>query len=270
MGNLSELGLFAKFSKLDTPSVSGINSFWADKGNVSMFVTGKNMFAVGKEPVSGTMNGIDVYVKGKLQYTLHNLKLPFGDTQKTFKGNYEKKIFKGDDVITGSSGKDKLQGYAGKDQIDGKAGNDVISGGKGNDYINGGKGNDIINGDGGADLLNGGGGKDTLTGGKGKDTFFFSANLKKGNVGTITDFKKGQDTIQLDSSTFKGLGYGKKLSKDAFVLKNKYDGEEKAIIYDKKSGKLFYEGTGGNLKDAVLFAKVKSGLNLDNGDFWVA
>jgi len=269
MGNLSELGLLAKFEKLSTPSVTGLSSFTATKGNVSLFITGKNMTAVLKEPVSGKLDGIVVSVKGQDKYSLQNLKQQFGDTEKTYKGNYEKKIFSGDDVITGSKFNDKLQGYAGNDQIQGRTGKDVISGGKGNDKINGNGDNDVISGDGGSDLLNGGGGKDTLTGGGGKDTFFFNSKLKKGNLDTITDFQHGKDTIQLDGSIFSGLGHGKKLAKSDFVLKNKYDGEEQVIVYDKKSGKLFYDGTGGNLKDAVAFAKVKAGLNLDNGDFYV-
>ncbi len=268
MSDLSELGLFSKFSQLKTPSVTNLSSFTATKGKVSMYVTGEHMTSILKVPSSGTMDGVQVSVKGQLQYTVNNLGLDFGKTQKFFSGNFENKLFKGNDVITGSAGNDKLYGYAGNDTITGRAGNDYISGGKGNDTINGNAGNDVLRGDGGADILNGGGGKDTLTGGGGKDTFFFNSKATSANFATITDFKPGKDTIQLDSSVFKGLSKGA-LSSQSFVQSNKYDGEKNVIVYYKSSGKLAYEGNGGTLKDAIPFAQVTKGLSLDNGDFFV-
>ena len=268
MGDLSELGLFSNFSQLKTPSVTNLSSFTATKGKVSMYVTGDHMTSVLKVPSSGTMDGVQVSVKGQLQYTVNNLGLNFGKTEKTFSGNFEKKLFKGSDVITGSTGNDKLYGFAGNDTMTGRAGNDFASGGKGNDTINGNAGNDVLNGDGGSDILNGGGGKDTLTGGGGNDTFFFNSKTSSANLATITDFTLGKDTIQLDSSVFKGLSKGALASK-SFVQSNKYDGEKNVIVYYKSSGKLAYESNGGTLQDAIPFAKVSKGLNLDNGDFFV-
>ena len=268
MGDLSELGLFSNFSQLKTPSVTNLSSFTATKGKVSMYVTGDHMTSVLKVPSSGTMDGVQVSVKGQVQYTVNNLGLNFGKTEKTFSGNFEKGLFKGNDVITGSAQSDKLYGYAGNDTITGRAGNDYVSGGKGNDTINGNAGNDVLNGNGGADILNGGGGQDTLTGGGGRDTFFFNSKATSANLATITDFKPGTDTIQLDSSAFRGLSKGA-LSPNSFVLSNKYDGEKNVVVYYKSSGKLAWEGNGGTLKDAIPFAKVSKGLGLDNGDFFV-
>jgi len=268
MTDLSELGLFSNFSQLKTPSVTNLSSFTATKGKVDMFVSGSHMTAVLKEPSSGTMDGVQVSVKGQLQYTVNNLGLNFAKTEKTFSGNFEKGLFQGSDVITGSGQNDKLYGYAGDDTITGRTGNDYVSGGKGNDSINGNAGNDNLFGDGGNDILNGGGGQDNLTGGGGKDTFFFNSKTTSANLATITDFKHGSDTIQLDSSVFKGLSKGA-LSSKSFIQSNKYDGEKNVVIYSKATGKLSYEGNGGTLKDAILFAKVSKGLSLDNGDFFV-
>ena len=268
MSNLSQLGLFSNFGQLKTPSVTNLSSFTATKGKVSMFVTGDHMTAVLKNPSSGTMDGVQVSVNGQLQYTVNNLGLAFGKTEKTFSGNFEPGLFKGADVITGSGQNDKLYGYAGNDTITGRSGNDYASGGKDNDSIDGNAGNDNLNGDAGADLLNGGGGLDSLTGGGGKDTFFFNSKATTSNLDTITDFKPGKDVIQLDSTVFAGLSKGA-LSAKNFVQSNKYDGEKNVIVYFKSSGKIAYESNGGTLKDAIPFAKVSGGLGLDNGDFFV-
>ena len=268
MRDLSELGLFSKFKQLKTPSVTDLSSFTATKGKVSMFVTGDHMTTVLKSPSSGTMDGVQVSVNGKVQYTLNNLGLDFGKTQKTFSGNFEPKLFKGDDVITGSTQADKLYGFKGDDTMTGRDGNDRMLGGKGNDSLNGNAGDDKLDGNAGADLLNGGGGKDKLTGGGGNDTFFFNSKTTSANFDTITDFKHGKDVIQLDSSVFSGLSKGVLASKN-FVLASKYDGQKKVVIYDKATGTLSYDLNGGTGKDAISFAKVTKGLNIDNGDFFV-
>ena len=268
MRDLSELELFSNFKQLKTPSVTDLSSFTATKGKVSMFVTGDHMTAVLKKPSSGTMDGVQVSVNGKLQYTLNNLDLNFGKTQKTFSGNFEPKLFKGDDVITGSGEADKLYGFKGDDTMTGRNGNDLMVGGKGNDSLNGNAGNDTIKGGAGSDLINGGGGKDTLSGGGGNDTFYFNSKTTSANFDKITDFKPGKDVIQLDSSVFAGLSKGALASKN-FVLASKYDGQKKVVIYDKASGTLSYDANGGTGKDAISFAKVSKGLNLDNGDFFV-
>ena len=204
MRDLSELGLFSNFKKLKTPSVTDLSSFTATKGKVSLFVTGDHMTAVLKSPSSGTMDGVQVSVKGKFQYALNNLDLDFGKTEKTFSGNFEPKLFKGNDVITGSGQADKLYGYKGNDTMTGRNGNDLMVGAKGNDSLNGNAGNDSIKGGAGSDLINGGGGKDRLEGGGGSDTFYFNTKTTRSNLDKISDFKPGKDLIQLDSSVFSG------------------------------------------------------------------
>ena len=156
-----------------------------------MLVTGSHMTAVLKVPSSGTMDGVQVSVNGKLQYAVNNLGLPFGNTQKTFKGNFEPNLFNKADVITGSGANDKLLGYGGKDEMSGRGGKDTMKGGNDGDSLNGGGGGDTISGDAGNDILDGGGGVDSLTGGAGKDAFLFDNQLNGSNFDTITDFTIG-------------------------------------------------------------------------------
>jgi hypothetical protein len=98
--------------------------------------------------------------------------------------------------------------------ITGTDGNDTLTGRAGPDTIDGGRGNDVIVGGGGNDVIHGGYGADTMTGGDGADVFLFGTKLTPtgaaivadtagAGVGgvvphdTITDFRQGQDVIDL-------------------------------------------------------------------------
>ncbi|HDZ9482047.1 TPA: VWA domain-containing protein, partial [Vibrio cholerae] len=67
----------------------------------------------------------------------------------------------------------------------------------GNDILNGGEGNDILYGQGGNDILIGGLGNDILTGGSGEDLFKWVDGDLDGSTDRITDFKIGEDKIDL-------------------------------------------------------------------------
>lgn len=115
----------------------------------------------------------------------------------------------------------------GKDVIDlsDSIGNNLVYSGNGNDSVVGGAGNDIINGGNGKDTLTGGQDAgvfsnaidpadptatvpvltftagDVLTGGKSPDTFHYSFELGGDGVDRITDFRVGQDTLELEGIT---------------------------------------------------------------------
>ncbi|MGO4524145.1 hypothetical protein AB4097_04700 [Microvirga sp. 2MCAF35] len=195
----------------------------------------------------------------------------------------------GDDFLSGGEGNDSLYGDVGNDFLDGGGGHDVLFGGNGlnrllgqdgNDTLYGGMdadtllgadGNDRLYGDAGNDSLDGGAGKDTLSGSWGRDVFTFKDKLNaKTNVDTITDFNVKDDTIRLENSIFKKLGKAGKLKPDFFTIGSKAKDGNDYLIYNKKSGYLYYDADGsGSKSKAILFAKLKSGLSLTDKDFYV-
>lgn len=133
----------------------------------------------------------------------------------------------GDDIMEGDDGSDYMTGGDGNDTVVGDDGNDTMVGGAGDDSMLGGSGDDLIYGEGGDDVMSGGDGNDTLhggwdndimTGGSGSDVFVISHSVDNGSA-TITDFKPGEDKIQLE-----GLA-----SSDGFTVS--YDGGNTVIQY---------------------------------------
>ena len=172
------------------------------------------------------------------------------------------------DIIKGKGGDDKLNGLGGDDVIKGGKGKDDLGGKSGADTLKGNNGRDDLHGAKDDDSLDGGKGADTLSGGKDADAFVFSTELSKKNVDRITDFGKGADTIELDSTIFTKLGPAGELSSAQFTEGSKAKGSAGQIVYDHGSGKIYYakHGNDGSLK---LFAKVDKGTDLHHGDFFI-
>lgn len=124
----------------------------------------------------------------------------------------------GADSIAGGKDNDFLYGNQGADTVDGNAGNDFIYGGQEEDLLIGSTGSDFLSGDKGNDTLRGVdtsaeipglGEVDTLVGGEGADTFVLAtsrvgfyndrndADPGLGDYALITDFKAGEDVIQM-------------------------------------------------------------------------
>ena len=166
------------------------------------------------------------------------------------------------DTIRGNGGNDKLYGDAGKDTIDGGSGNDSLTGGDDTDTIVGGTGNDT---------LIGGLGKDKLTGGTGTDYFRFASTPSSTNIDTITDFKHGEDKIQLDDAIFAALGSS--ITSDEFGVKSSGHtaSDKQHIIYDKSNGTLWYDaddnGSGAAKQIAQLGTSASHPTNLTYSDF---
>jgi|CXWL01.1.fsa_nt_gi hypothetical protein len=128
-----------------------------------------------------------------------------------------------DDVLRGDDGGNRLDGLAGNDDLRGEDGADILLGGAGNDNLrgddgkdglDGGSGNDVLSGGDGADTLIGGAGNDRLSGGDGRDAFVFNA---QDGADTITDFRRGQDTLDLTAT---GLSWADLDSNNNGVLDN--------------------------------------------------
>lgn len=129
----------------------------------------------------------------------------------------------GNDIIFGTPGSDNIDALAGNDTVFAGAGNDKIYGNSGNDLLYAYSGNDTLYGGTGNDTLNGGTGHDVvvggqrgdhvevdrLTGGAGSDRFLLGdyhsnlySNAGNGDYARITDFQKGQDSVQLDLGNY--------------------------------------------------------------------
>ncbi|WP_281024001.1 calcium-binding protein [Microvirga flavescens] len=183
-------------------------------------------------------------------------------------------------ILTGNAFANTIIGGKSTDTIMGGAGNDSLSGGTGHDKLYGDAGNDTILGGSGSDTLYGGAGKDVLTGDtagsdRGADVFVFNTRPnKRTNVDKITDFNVRDDSIFLENAIF---NVGKKgrptkpvqLSKDMFNLGSAAQDDTDRILYNKKSGKLYYDPDGTGAKPAVLIAVLKKNLKMTYKDFYV-
>ncbi|WP_114952115.1 M10 family metallopeptidase C-terminal domain-containing protein [Sphingosinicella terrae] len=127
----------------------------------------------------------------------------FADTLQGGNGGDTLSGLGGNDMLIGGNESDTLDGGADNDTLDGGNHDDVLDGGDGNDVLNGGNhfdqlfggaGNDTLNGGNHNDVLNGGAGDDVLTGGNHNDVFAFT---DLGGTDVITDFRRGQDKIDL-------------------------------------------------------------------------
>jgi serralysin len=152
---------------------------------------------------------------------------------------------------------------------------DVLTGEAGNDTIYGSGANDVLSGMAGNDKIHGGAGKDQLSGGAGKDVFVFDTRLnKRTNVDKISDFRTQDDSIHLENRYFTKLGSGtaskpKKFKADMFVQSTKAQDAEDRIVYDKKTGKLYYDEDGTGAKAQILIATLTNKATLKYHDFFV-
>ncbi len=147
----------------------------------------------------------------------------------------------------------------------------TINGNSGNNTLSGADGKDTIAGGSGADKLNGGLAADKLTGGSGQDTFVFDSALGGGNIDTITDFSVKDDVIHLQNSVFTALTKTGTLSASAFAANttgNAGDASDR-IIYEKDTGKLFYDADGTGSAGKVQFALLAKDLVLTQADFFI-
>ena len=116
----------------------------------------------------------------------------------------------GNNFMSGGMGHDRLTAGAGRDTLHGDLGNDIIWAGAGDDLIFGGPGWDTLHGQQGNDTLVGGLGRDVMTGGMGADVFRFNAvtDSPRGVADLITDFRPGEDRIDLSALNLSYVGTG--------------------------------------------------------------
>jgi serralysin len=150
----------------------------------------------------------------------------------------------------------------------GGSGNDTIIGNIANNTLIGNGGNDTINGGAGNDRLIGGAGNDVLTGGAGNDVFVFNSLADVGD--TITDFKHGQDHIEISLSGF-GLSYGAgALATTNFDANGAATHTGAEFIFDKLTHDLFFDADGTGAGHAVVVAVLSAVNSLAANDIWLA
>ncbi|MGO4523314.1 cadherin domain-containing protein [Microvirga sp. 2MCAF35] len=160
-----------------------------------------------------------------------------------------------------------LKGDAGNDTLVGKGANDILYGFGGKDRLYGNNGND---------MLSGGLDNDTLEGGAGQDIFVFDAKLaktnklnKKQNLDRISDLAVADDTIHLKKSVFSKIKKTGVLKKGEFFIGSAAHDRDDHVIYNKKTGALFYDADGTGAKEAIQFATLAKNLKLTHLDFFV-
>jgi serralysin len=207
----------------------------------------------------------------------------------------------GNDILNGGVGADTMDGGAGNDAyyVD-NAGDRVVELSTGgtdwvyatvshtlanyveNLYASGSSsinlvGNTLANtiyGNSGGNKINGGDGKDVLKGGAGRDTFYLTSKLSSNNVDKILDFSVADDSFRLDNAVFKKLGSGtdsspKKLSSSFFTIGTKAQDSNDYLIYNNKTGYLYYDADGSGSGKAVLIATLSKNLKMTYSDFYV-
>ncbi|MFN0315288.1 MAG: putative Ig domain-containing protein [Burkholderiales bacterium] len=178
----------------------------------------------------------------------------------------------GNDVLMGGAGNDKLTGGTGNDVLDGGSGKDILKGESGNDTLRGGLGDDELFGGAGSDKLNGGQGHDILSGGRGSDYFVFD-NFGTKHSDHVTDFDATTDEIHLLSSVFSALSgsAGHYLSAASFLAASGATAKTAAqhVLFDTKSGKLYYDSDGHGAAKAQLIAQLDGVRALSANDLFV-
>lgn len=198
----------------------------------------------------------------------------------------------GNDVLTGGGGADQLRGgdgtdtasylgarkgvvaniksssggtndargdtYSSIENLTGSAFSDTLTGNNGWNRISAGAGND---------KLYGGLGKDVLIGGSGRDTFVFNTEPGKQNIDTIDDFSVWNDVIWLDNDVFTKAGKIGDLSSKAFHIGVRAHDKDDRVIYDGKSGKLWYDADGTGSTAAIQLAVLDKKLKMTASDF---
>jgi hypothetical protein len=170
--------------------------------------------------------------------------------------------------ISGNAFNNTLQGLDGDDILNGGSGRDRLLGGKGRDSLFGGNGRDRLVGSGGDDLLNGGRGRDRLTGGKGKDAFYLES-ARRSSRDTITDFRSGQDTIQVSRQGFSLDLLEGAIAPSQLILGSRAVGDRPSFIYDQPTGGLFFDADGAGNASAIWVATLSNKATLRNSDIQI-
>jgi uncharacterized delta-60 repeat protein len=143
-----------------------------------------------------------------------------------------------------------------------------LTGNNAANHLLGNAGNDTLKASGGDDSLNGGLGNDVLKGGLGHDVFIFDSALNN-NIDKITDFSVSDDSIDLSPAIFNKLNGTGMLNSDYFKTGTLAADNNDYLIYNNKTGALYYDADANGAGIAVKIATLGINLALSNADFVV-
>jgi len=126
-----------------------------------------------------------------------------------------------------------------------------------------------IYGDAGNDWLSGRGGKDVLSGGEGADTFVFETQVGYHLVDQILDFEHGIDKIALSARVFGEIGGPGHLDPAVFEIGSSSSTLNSHIVYNDKTGTIYYDADGSASPAWLPIAKVTPGTEITGSDFIV-
>ena len=196
-------------------------------------------------PITMTVTSVEVTRDGHPVYEITGSSFQLADLYDDATGDgvlqtLPAQILSGNDSIHGSTQVDGLFGFAGDDQIDGDKGGDNIDGGLG---------------------------KNTLTGGKGADNFYFESLETSDLADHITDFKHGKDRIALLGPDFDVLQFvAGDLKSSMFRIGTKAKDGDDHVIYNSKTGALFFDDDGNGIDAKVKIAVLDHHPTLTNHD----
>jgi len=116
-------------------------------------------------------------------------------------------------------------------------------------------------------LIDAGPGNDKVVFGKAADKFLFDSELNAlTNVTSFKNFASGKDQFFLDADIFPTLTPGTLLASEFRKGTAAKDADDR-IIYDKKSGALYYDPDGTGALAQTQFASLEKGTKLKASDF---
>lgn len=161
---------------------------------------------------------------------------------------------------------DSVTGGVNGDTLLGLDGNDALLGGGGNDSISGDRGRDTVDGGTGDDTLIGWYGGDVMTGGAGADWFGFVNFSGLADADRITDFTVGQDAIILQRYYFGAVTGSPAVTAAEFVQGIQALDADDHILYDRPTGRLWYDADGVGGAGPQLVVTLTAGTALTNAD----
>lgn len=126
--------------------------------------------------------------------------------------------------------------------------------------------NDKITAKGAWTTINGYLGNDAITLGSGNDTVEFSTALGPNNIDSVKGFKSGSDHIRLSTDIFSGYSG----SNNFLIMGTRSMDADDRIIYDSKTGKLYYDADGSGAATAIQFATLVGKPSITADDIWTS